>query len=262
MIIESGVTKAGGVVHQYLHTRCPQFWVVGLATRGALKIQVGNKSIICKAPFIVYSRPGVRYEIASVAPHDYESNYAIFQPASGWGKTLNLPETLPGYGHVLLKEHPYLDEIIKSFKDMHRWTRLSGPNSDELAMNALERTFLLVGGFQTESAVNHYGSFKVVCDYILSNMDEVITVDILADLTDWSPSRFAHLFKDTFNCSPMKYVEKMRMEEAKALLASTNLLVGEVALRVGFPNQFHFSSRFQKIVNCSPSSYRSNIIGQ
>jgi AraC family transcriptional regulator len=46
------------------------------------------------------------------------------------------------------------------------------------------------------------------------------------------------------------------MEQAKILLSVTRLPVAEVANRVGFSNQSHFSAQFRRATGTTPKGYR------
>jgi two-component system response regulator YesN len=54
-----------------------------------------------------------------------------------------------------------------------------------------------------------------------------------------------------------EYVARVRVEEAKRLLATTQLLVYEVGERVGYPSVEHFSRVFKKVAGVSPVKFRA-----
>jgi AraC-like DNA-binding protein len=47
------------------------------------------------------------------------------------------------------------------------------------------------------------------------------------------------------------------MERAKALLSGSELPLAEVAARVGFADQSHFTSIFRRMTSMTPRSYRN-----
>jgi two-component system response regulator YesN len=54
-----------------------------------------------------------------------------------------------------------------------------------------------------------------------------------------------------------EYVARVRIDEAKRLLATTSLLVYEVGERVGYPSVEHFSRLFKKVAGVSPVKFRA-----
>lgn len=54
-----------------------------------------------------------------------------------------------------------------------------------------------------------------------------------------------------------EYVARVRVDEAKRLLATTALLVYEVGVRVGYPSVEHFSRVFKKVAGVSPVRFRA-----
>jgi AraC-like DNA-binding protein len=54
-----------------------------------------------------------------------------------------------------------------------------------------------------------------------------------------------------------EYLSRTRVEEAKRLLATTDLRVYEVGERVGYPSVEHFSRVFKKLVGVSPVRFKA-----
>lgn len=74
-------------------------------------------------------------------------------------------------------------------------------------------------------------------------------------------SYFPHQFKKQFNVSPMRYVNLVRIEQAKQLLANTTLSVTEVSSEVGIGNPVYFTEFFTKTIGVSPTKYRKIVHG-
>jgi len=56
--------------------------------------------------------------------------------------------------------------------------------------------------------------------------------------------------------SPMHYLKRVRINQARYLLEHTDLLVEEIAFDVGFSDPFHFSRVFRTLNNLSPRAWR------
>ena len=66
------------------------------------------------------------------------------------------------------------------------------------------------------------------------------------------------LFRSAYDCTYNEYLTTLRIEEAKKLLEShEDILIGEIAERVGFNGQFYFSKVFKDQTGLSPRDYRN-----
>lgn len=72
-------------------------------------------------------------------------------------------------------------------------------------------------------------------------------------------TRFSELFKKHFSVSPVKLVNKMRIDHAKELLITGRFTISEIAEQCGFENVYYFSNVFKKHTGFSPSVYPRTI---
>lgn len=91
---------------------------------------------------------------------------------------------------------------------------------------------------------------------IESRIAEPIQVKELADVIPMSPFHFARMFKLATGLAPHAYITERRMELAKKLLAETDIALVEVASRVGYQTQAHFTGVFHRHVGVTPRVYR------
>jgi two-component system, response regulator YesN len=71
-----------------------------------------------------------------------------------------------------------------------------------------------------------------------------------------SPNHLSFEFSRETGETFSSFLSRTRMDEAKRLLASTDLLVYEVGERVGYPSAEHFARTFKRIVGVSPGRYK------
>ncbi len=67
-------------------------------------------------------------------------------------------------------------------------------------------------------------------------------------------------FKKTTGLTPHQFIVQRRIEQAKVLLAQSNLPIIDVAVRVGFVDQSHFTTTFRKLTSMTPRIYRNAIL--
>jgi AraC-like DNA-binding protein len=82
-----------------------------------------------------------------------------------------------------------------------------------------------------------------------------LTLDELAREAALSRFHFVRTFRNVFGVTPGRYLTRVRVERAKALLVD-GVSVTEVCFAVGFRSVGSFSSRFRREVGRSPSTYR------
>ncbi len=99
-----------------------------------------------------------------------------------------------------------------------------------------------------------------VIAHIDAHLDERLSLTLLAGVAEVSRVHLAKLFRQQTGSSPMAAVRQRRLERAKALLASSDTSIEEIARQVGFPDPFHFSRLFRQVVGQSPSAYRQAFV--
>ncbi|MDF2924264.1 MAG: AraC family transcriptional regulator [Paenibacillaceae bacterium] len=94
-----------------------------------------------------------------------------------------------------------------------------------------------------------------VMAYIEAHLGQPIGVDELAALIHFHPNYFIPYFKKHMGMTPMAYVQRKRMEEAKRLLSFSQHSVSEIADSLGM-ELTHFSKQFKHTTGLSPTAYR------
>ncbi len=96
-----------------------------------------------------------------------------------------------------------------------------------------------------------------VLRYIRDNYMEELTLPVLADTFHISKEHLSRLFKKETGTNLFSYIMEMKLNEAKELLAHTEMTLEDIAMRLGFSNGNYFSKVFKKNVGQSPRDYRS-----
>lgn len=94
-------------------------------------------------------------------------------------------------------------------------------------------------------------------EFIKVNYEHDVGVEDIARFCNCSKSHMQHLFKRYHGMGVMRYLENVRMQQAKKLLEDTDLPVCNIALQVGFHDPNYFSATFSKLCGSSPSVHRS-----
>jgi AraC-like DNA-binding protein/quercetin dioxygenase-like cupin family protein len=82
-----------------------------------------------------------------------------------------------------------------------------------------------------------------------------ISIAELAREIGYHRTYFSKVFKERTGMSPLAFLMKIRMEQARTLLRS-DLSIEQIAMSVGFNDPLYFSKQFKRWYGMSPSHYR------
>jgi transcriptional regulator GlxA family with amidase domain len=99
-------------------------------------------------------------------------------------------------------------------------------------------------------------ALRRVREYIEANLEENISIQVLAGIAGLSMYHFARAFKQSEGVTPHDYLVQCRVRRAQELLSGTDLPMSEIALASGFSDQSHCARRFREHVGVTPSTYR------
>jgi transcriptional regulator GlxA family with amidase domain len=92
--------------------------------------------------------------------------------------------------------------------------------------------------------------------WILSHLNENLSVEALAVKACLCPRHFSRRFKVEFGVTPADFVEKLRLDEARRRLSSGDNSVENVGTSVGFTSADSFRRAFERRLGVNPSDYR------
>jgi AraC family transcriptional regulator len=98
-------------------------------------------------------------------------------------------------------------------------------------------------------------------EFINENLDQEQTIALpaVAQAVQMSYFHFSRAFKQSTGVSPNVYMTEQRIERAKKLLSETDLPLADIALRIGFASQSHFTTTFRKLVWTTPKAFRERL---
>lgn len=175
----------------------------------------------------------------------------------------------------------YPDVIVESdpiyIKDGHIYTSAGISTGIDLSLALVEEDFgreiaLMVARIlvlylkrtgnqsQFSSILMHqsveYEPIKLIQDWIINNLDKVLTVEVLAEKASMSPRNFARVFLRETGITPAKYVEKLRLETARRRLEETHLTLEEISNECGIGSADNLRRVFIRHLRTTPSDYR------
>lgn len=129
-------------------------------------------------------------------------------------------------------------------------------NLDELCYKLQESIEIFAESMFEYIPTKNSELMKKALSYISRNFASPITLDDVAKQVHLNPAYFSSIFKQSIGSSFKEYLNMVRIEESKRLLANTDYSVIDIAVATGFEDQSYFSKVFKKYTGLTPKQYR------
>ncbi|MFC5529029.1 response regulator [Cohnella yongneupensis] len=100
-------------------------------------------------------------------------------------------------------------------------------------------------------------AIEIALHYIQAHYAEDLSLEKVAAVVFLNPAYFSLLFKQKTGQGYKDYVTSLRLEQAKSLLASSELKLMDIAERIGYNDVRHFTQMFRKKYDMTPTEYRN-----
>ncbi|GIP25676.1 AraC family transcriptional regulator [Paenibacillus sp. J23TS9] len=97
---------------------------------------------------------------------------------------------------------------------------------------------------------------ETVIRYIEENSSDKLTLDLLADMANFSKYHFSRIFTAIVGVTPVAFVNRERIQKSVHLLADTPLTILEISNQCGFESLSTFNAAFKKHYGQTPSEVR------
>ena len=128
--------------------------------------------------------------------------------------------------------------------------------SHERAAAASYDLMLMLTAALRKSAAGIPADMLRVKNYLCENYSAEINIDDVARLSGMSPATLRRKFQHFFGIPPLKYLTRIRMEQAASLLRGTGKSIKETGFDCGFNSALYFAESFRRYFGCTPRQFR------
>lgn len=154
--------------------------------------------------------------------------------------------------------HPlHIDNLSQQFA-VQIESALTTGQLRQLPSTMLRKYCLLVSNYSRSSCSR---LVRNCMDYVDFHYNEELSLGILAQKQAVSASYLSGLFKKETGLTVTDYINTTRIRQALVLLNTTDLSIGTIASRCGFPDSSYFTRIFKKCQGKTPKDYRKSIHG-
>lgn len=149
------------------------------------------------------------------------------------------------------------DGLAQSLRTLHQLV-MNGAGSfekEEALLLLLSELARQCGLFPDRPPADCRREVEQACAFMEARYAERISLEQLCRCTGLSRSALLRAFAGARGVTPYRYLESVRIERAKELLAQ-GVSLPDAALRAGFSDQSHFTNYFTSFTGLSPGAYR------
>ena len=232
-----------------------EHYVIGFVEDGTRRLSCRNREYSIEKGSIVLFNPGDSH--ACVQSDDGTFDYRGFNIAKevmlDLAEEVSGKRQLPGFSENII----YDDEAAFYLRRLHEMV-MKGNDDFGKEETLLFLISLLIQNYGQpfENCIPECsGEIEKACEYMEQHFTERIYLDQICRYAGLSKSTLLRAFTKSKGVTPYRYLETIRINEAKRLLAEEVPPV-EVAIRTGFSDQSHFTNYFNQFIGLAPGIYR------
>lgn len=224
-------------------------YVLGLMERGSRRLVCRGQSYDLQPGHVVLFAPGESHGCVQTGGEmDYRSVSLPQELLLAW------TQALPRFSAPALRD-PEAAELLWI---LHEAVTAGGDGEAPLR-RLLDR--LLSRHEWTDAPPAPRGEAERLCRYLQHHLAERVSLEDLCRLAGLSKSTLLRTFTRATGATPYRYLENLRVAEARRLLAQ-GVSPAEAALRTGFSDQSHLTRCFGRYMGVPPGVYQAAGGGQ
>ena len=99
---------------------------------------------------------------------------------------------------------------------------------------------------------------KQIKKEVTENIEQYIKIEEISKKYNVSSRAFLDCFKEIYGKTYYAFIKEFRIKKAAGLLWSTDSIIAEIAIIVGYQNASKFSKAFSDIMGVTPTYFRKN----
>jgi AraC-like DNA-binding protein len=238
------------------------FFQIVLPSRGVLELEIAGRGGRVDQDCAAIIGAGDRHVFSATAATNRFLVLDVTEPK--WMQTGtsagNLLDSLSERRYVTLT--PAAHHLIGYAEQILTYTQLATPNNGRLTSLWLE---LLLEALSPESCLKRDRPTRALARataFMDRFYDQPIQMMDLTRVAGLGASRLYELFLERLGTTPRGYLENVRLRQALALLANTQLSIAEIAVRTGHTDQSALTRHLRRARGTTPAAYRRACISR
>lgn len=120
-------------------------------------------------------------------------------------------------------------------------------------------TLKYILAYRESKTMKNLDRVEMAKEYMKANIKEKLSLADIAKVIGYSVPHLIALFKKDTSLSPIDYFAKLKLEVSCTYLKDSDLKIKEIAFKLNYYDQFHFTKMFIKEYGITPSEYRNRL---
>lgn len=232
-----------------------EHYVIGFVEDGMRRLSCRNQEYSIEKGSIVLFNPGDNHACAQSdgGTFDYRGFNIPKETMLVLAEEITGKRGLPGFSENVISDQ----EAACYLRPLHELVmKGTGDFGKEEMLLFLISLLIRKHGQPFESCIPECRQeIEKACEYIEQHFMEHIYLDQICRHAGLSKSTLLRAFTKSKGITPYRYLETIRINEAKKLLAE-GIAPVEAAMRTGFSDQSHFTNYFNQFLGLAPGIYR------
>ncbi len=232
-----------------------EHYVIGLVEKGRRALFCRDREYVLEEGSIVLFNPGDSHACvqSDAGTFDYRGVNISKEAMLDWAEEVTGKRRLPGFGENVIADEAAACHLRQLHERIMKGMEASGK---EEALLLLLSYLIQNYGQPFESRIPACRQeLERACAYMREHFSERICLDQLCRYAGLGKSTLLRAFTKEKGVTPYRYLETIRINEAKKLLAR-GISPADAAARTGFFDQSHFTNYFNRFIGLAPGTYR------
>ncbi|WP_217592224.1 AraC family transcriptional regulator [Cohnella sp. GbtcB17] len=252
-----------------------------VAAEGPVYLQVGERRLVLKSGETLLLKPWEQHSILQQTDSgrffwvQFTSNPPLLEldGSKNAREDLNIVHVLPN--ELRTSSHPDVDGLLiprqfqlsNRYRLMTEFERLIKESNEPEGYFRYRMSLILAGILEhmADEWLHSNREFQIPGSFltfrkIVNYLDETYAQNVSKEAMERSLERkyeyICQVFKKYAGITIVTYIQQLRIQRAKYLLANRAASLQEISAEVGFEDPFYFSRVFKKVEGMSPSVYR------
>ncbi len=250
------IAKIEGEKHSFLEVNCVKSGTLKIAVDG-VKYEYGEGQMLIYSPNAYHEKwddcDSVSYILS------FEADESGFEALYNRVLTLT-PRQMQTIGQIV-EDYGELFRILDECEGLRGMVPKDNVDVFKLQKLKNQLEFLFLDIYQTDKTgisnhtIRSKEQFDLAVQYMKSNISRNPSLEDIAKHCSISISKLKMVFKEQCDDSPISYLIKLKIDEAKVMMTETSQNFSQISDSLGFTSVHYFSKLFKKKTGMTPSEY-------